>query len=310
MAYLQFIDTPINWPDSSQVLVVKKGAGINQLSRQWEKEQVISSRVYLRLMSELNPSLKNVKVGEYWIDENETPFSLLSKLTKGEVIQYAFTIVEGTNSYQVLQQLGKNAVLTQDVKNDPAEVLKQLPIDATSIEGWFYPDTYHFPRGFSSLELLKRATQRMQQVLAEEWQTRALDLPYKNSYEALIMASIIEKETGIAAERERIAGVFVRRLQKRMRLQTDPTVIYGIGPDFNGDITFKDLRTATPYNTYVIKGLPPTPIAMPGRAAIHAALNPADGDELYFVATGDGGHYFSATLEEHNRAVRKYQLKK
>jgi UPF0755 protein len=174
------------------------------------------------------------------------------------------------------------------------------------IEGWLFPDTYFYSKGDSVTKLFKRAITKMQKVLAEEWQTKAEGLPYKNPYEALIMASIIEKETGISGERNKIAGVFVRRLNRRMKLGTDPTVIYGIGPSFNGDITFKDLRTKTPYNTRIIKGLPPTPIAMPSRASINAALHPENGDSLYFVADGSGGHYFSKTLEEHNRAVRRY----
>jgi UPF0755 protein len=177
-------------------------------------------------------------------------------------------------------------------------------------EGRFFPDTYYYTRGMSDVQLLQRAYQTMTQFLARAWQERDPDLPYQKPYEALIMASIIEKETGAPDERRQIAGVFVRRLQKHMRLQTDPTVIYGIGADFDGNLRRRDLTTDTPYNTYRRRGLPPSPIAMPGAEAIIAALHPDDSDKLYFVARGDGSHYFSATIEEHNRAVRKYQLKR
>lgn len=310
LAFREFIDTPISWQEDQKILVVERGQGINHLAKKWYQDGIISNEFYLKLFARLYPEFKQVKVGEYTIEPGETPRSLLTKIKDGKVIQYSFTIVEGTNKWQLIELLKQDTNLTFDLSEDSSERLKQLGIDWSNIEGWFYPDTYYFSKGASALALLKRANKKMIEVLDQEWQKRALDLPYNTPYEALIMASIVEKETGIASERDLIAGVFNRRLKKKMRLQTDPTIIYGIGPDFNGDITYKDLRTATPYNTYVIKGLPPTPIAMPGRAAIHAALNPADGTALYFVATGDGGHYFSDTLDEHNRAVRKYQLKK
>ena len=306
LAFQKFIEQPLKF-DEQKSFVVSPGQTAISVAKKLSADEIASNYYYLRLLIQLNPELAEIKKGEYLLDKNETPVNFFRKLTAGKVIQYPFTIIEGMNSHQVLEQLAQTKFLKDDWKQDNlAAVLK---IESSSIEGWLYPDTYHFSKNSSALALLKRSVEAMQNALHEEWQNRASDLPYKTPYEALIMASIIEKETGIASERDMIAGVFVRRIKKNMRLQTDPTVIYGIGPDFNGDITYKDLRTATPYNTYVIKGLPPTPIAMPSRASIHAALNPADGEWLYFVATGDGGHKFSRTLQEHNQALKAYLRK-
>ena len=189
------------------------------------------------------------------------------------------------------------------------EIMIKLELAGIHHEGQFLPDTYHFPKQLTDIEFLKRAHSSLQSVLNEEWANRATGLLYENSYEALIMASIVEKETGQASERKQIAGVFIRRLEKRMRLQSDPTVIYGMGDKYKGNIRKQDLLRDTPYNTYRRRGLPPTPIALPGRDAIHAALHPTEGNALYFVSRGDGRHQFSATLKEHNNAVIKYQLK-
>jgi UPF0755 protein len=210
----------------------------------------------------------------------------------------------------VLDALKQDPVITHTLQApDARQLMLELELDKAHAEGWFFPDTYHFVRGTTDKDLLQRAYASMRSQLEEQWQQREEGLPYRRPYEALIMASIIEKETGIPEEREQIAGVFVRRLQKGMRLQTDPTVIYGIGESYDGNIRLRDLRTDTPYNTYTRSGLPPTPIAMPGLAAIRAALHPAAGDSLYFVASGGGAHVFSSTLEQHNEAVIKYQLK-
>ena len=222
---------------------------------------------------------------------------------------YSFTIVEGWNYRDLLDALhASEAVVASMTDEDWPGLLADLGAQALHPEGHFLPETYWFPRGTTDRELLSQAYAHMQQALTEEWQARDEAAVVGSPYEALILASIVEKETARADERPRIAGVFTRRLQKRMRLQTDPTVIYGIGPGFNGNLTRKDLRTDTPYNTYTRHGLPPTPIAMPGRAAINAALNPASGNELYFVATGlgDGSHRFSATKAEHDAAVAEY----
>jgi UPF0755 protein len=311
--YREFLKQPIKFPTEVRALTLQKGSNINRLAKQLVKQGSIEYQWHLKLFAHLNPELKRLKAGEYQLDAMMLPESFLEKLTNGVVIQYSFTIIEGQTSFQVLEHLQNKPRLTFDkllmkigsnsYKASP--LMKRLELTSSNIEGWLFPDTYYFSQGDSAFSITQRATSKMKQVLEEEWQQRDQNLPYKNAYQALIMASIIEKETGIASERAKIAGVFVRRLNKKMRLGTDPTVIYGIGPTFNGDITSKDLKTRTPYNTRIIKGLPPTPIAMPSRESINAALHPESGDSYYFVADGTGGHYFSETLKEHNLAVRR-----
>ena len=240
-----------------------------------------------------------------------TAKSLLTLWEKGEVVQYSLTLVEGWTFRQVRAALGKQAKLEQTLSNlSDSEVMAKLGHPGVFPEGRFFPDTYRYVRGMTDAELLKQAYNRLDTVLQEEWEKRAADVPYVDPYQALIMASLVEKETGVPQERGQIAGVFVRRLQQGMLLQTDPTVIYGLGDRYNGKITRAFLKEATPYNTYVIAGLPPTPIAMVGREAIHAAMNPVAGSSLYFVARGDGSHVFSDDLEAHNAAVKEFQLKR
>ncbi len=303
--YRNFVKQPIHFIGSERSLILTPGSGINSLAKQLQTKGLIKYPVYLKLLAKINPGFKNLKAGEYRLRSNMTPEQLLTQLSLGHVIQYAFTIIEGQTAYEILNNIQSETRLSPLNPSEPAKLLSVLQIDSSNLEGWFYPETYYFTKGESALSVLKRATKDMQQVLRQEWQQRALDLPYDSAYQALIMASIIEKETGIASEREQIAGVFVRRLRKKMRLQTDPTIIYGIGPTFNGDITWRDKKTATAYNTYIIKGLPPTPIAMPSQGAIYAALHPAAGSSLYFVADGTGGHYFSETYAEHELAVKR-----
>jgi UPF0755 protein len=233
----------------------------------------------------------------------------MNQFTSGDVLLYSFTIVEGWNQWELLRALHAHPQIDAQIsEEDWPALLEELGAETGHPEGLFLPETYRFPRNTSDRTVLKQAYRLMQTVLSEEWPDRAADAPVASPYEALVLASIVEKETARADERNRIAGVFARRLEKRMRLQTDPTVIYGIGPGFNGNLTRRDLRTDTPYNTYTRGGLPPTPIAMPGRDAIRAALHPAPGDELYFVATGlgDGSHKFSETKAEHDAAVAEY----
>ena len=238
-----------------------------------------------------------------------TPAELLDTLVRGDVRQYSFTIVEGWTYRELLRAIADHEALeVTTAYEDWPGVLEALEAEFDSPEGLFLPETYRFPRGTTDVDLLKQAYSLMQSALAEEWEGRASGLPLATPYEALTLASIIEKETALASERPLIAGVFVRRLEKRMRLQTDPTVIFGLGESFDGNLTRSHLRTDTPYNTYTRRGLPPGPIALPGRAAINAALNPAPGETLYFVATGlgDGSHKFSVTNAEHEAAVAEY----
>ncbi|MAV75508.1 MAG: hypothetical protein CL691_02645 [Cellvibrionales bacterium] len=261
-----------------------------------------------------------LKAGEYRLPKQASPAQIMAILDRGVSIQAGITFIEGENYRQMMRRLGEHKGFMALVKDAPASaiindqrlVLSSYAIDLMpeqlSYEGWYLPDTYFYDQHRPSLMFLNRAHQAMIEVLKSEWAIRQPDLPYESPYEALIMASLIEKETAVGSERAQIAGVFVRRLNKRMRLQTDPTVIYGLGAGFDGNLRRADLRRDSPYNTYTRHGLPTTPIAMPGRAAIHAALNPASGDALYFVAKGDGSHYFSSTLEEHQRAVRRYQI--
>lgn len=309
--YQRFMSTPIEADKAGDVFNVERGSNLSQISQRLYQQNISPlPSLYLDIYGRLKGLANQVKAGEYRLEAGMTLPELLDRIVDGDVVQYQFTIVEGMTTQQLLLALRSVPHVVNTIESDDeAELLSIIDADVPHAEGWFLPETYHFPSGTTDKAFLKRAYQSMQKALEQAWQNRADDLPYETPYEALIMASIIEKETGIAEERPQIAGVFVRRLEKGMRLQTDPTVIYGIGADYDGNIRRKDLRTDTPYNTYTRHGLPPTPIALPSRESIEAALNPADGDSLYFVATGkDGRHYFSSTLQEHNKAVRRYQL--
>jgi len=290
---------------------VARGTSFGAMTSQLEAAGLINQPIYFRLHAKLNKLQGKIKAGEYQFDSGVTPEDLLNSIVRGDTVKYYFTIVEGSNFRQLKASLLKNDILKQDINdlsND--DLLQRLGVNQQHPEGLFLAETYQIERGMSALSLLKRANRSLMQELEKGWQEKAAKLPYKSSYQALTMASIVEKETGVASERPRIAGVFVRRLNLGMRLQTDPTVIYGMGEAYKGNITRKDLRKPTAYNTYVIKGLPPTPIAMVGREAINAALHPEMGKWLYFVAKGDGSHQFSTNLRDHNNAVRKYQLKR
>lgn len=305
-----WLHTPIATISRGQSIDVPKGTSLYRVAAKLNSDGVLEwPRVWVQYAK--LKSLTLIKAGEYQITAGVSPVDILHQLHAGNVVKYHVTLVEGLTAQQYLQYLQLQPKLIHKVEASPTEaLLKQLNLDGAHAEGWFFPDTYQFIKGDSDADILTRAFNKMQQVLQEEWLQRAENLPYKTPYDALIMASIVEKETGVGYERDMIAGVFVRRLEKNMRLQTDPTVIYGMGDSYSGNLRRSDLKTPTPYNTYTNKGLPPTPIAMPGREAIYAALHPAAGSELYFVARGDGTHQFSDTLEEHEKAVQQYQKKR
>lgn len=290
---------------------IKPGASLTAVAYALQRQQVLEHPRYLLWAARWQGKADQIQAGEYGFGPGATVKQLLDKITRGDVIQYPLTIIEGWNIHQLMAYMAGLEDLEQTLLGmDPATIMARLEKPDEHPEGRFFPDTYYYTRGMTDVQILRRAYQAMERFLGQAWQERASGLPYKSAYEALTMASIIEKETGLASERGEIAGVFVRRLQKRMRLQTDPTVIYGIGKHFDGNLRRRDLKADTPYNTYRRHGLPPSPIAMPGADSIIAALHPVEGHALYFVARGDGSHYFSATNAEHNRAVRKYQLKR
>lgn len=306
----RWLNQPLNVPAEGHYYQLSPGGNLGSLTRDLARQEILDKPQWLRIYARLT-QVGRIQAGEYRLEPGLTPLGLLEKLQKGDVVMHQITLVEGWTYAQALAAIQAREELVHLLSDlTLEEQAKRLGLPGSHPEGWFFPDTYTFARGSSDLDLLKRAHLRMRQLLDELWEKRADNLPYKNPYEALIMASIIERETGAPWERDQVAGVFVRRLQKGMRLQTDPTVIYGMGSQYQGRITRKDLNQSTPYNTYVIQGLPPTPIALPGRASLEAALNPAEGSALYFVAKGDGTSHFSSTLEEHNRAVRRYQLRR
>jgi UPF0755 protein len=304
-----FLDTPVVLDNGGVSFTIEPGTSFGSVADALQQTGIVTSADMLSIYARWTDQAGRVQAGDYFIADGASARQILEQFTSGAVQLYSFTIIEGWNRWDLLRELQSHPHLDASLTDEdwPA-LLEQLGAETTHPEGLFLPETYHFPNNTSDRTVLRQAFELLQVTLAEEWAGKSESSIVDSPYEALILASIIEKETARADERQRIAGVFTRRLEKRMRLQTDPTVIYGIGRDFNGNLTRKDLQTATPYNTYTQRGLPPTPIAMAGRAAIHAALHPADGEELYFVATGiaDGSHKFSATKEEHDDAVAAY----
>ena len=304
------LQQPLNLTQE-QLLDVPSGASPTGVLNRLQADGVIKDAFWLRLYWRFNLAGQSLHSGEYRMTPGMDAKSLLALWQKGEVVQYSLTLVEGWNFRQVRAALAKQAKLEQTLTNlSDSELMARIGHPNVFPEGRFFPDTYRYVRGMTDVELLKQAYNRLDDVLKDEWDKRAVGVPYADPYQALIMASLVEKETGVPQERGQIAGVFVRRLQQGMLLQTDPTVIYGLGERYNGKITRAFLKEATPYNTYVISGLPPTPISMVGREAIHAAMNPVPGNSLYFVARGDGSHVFSADLDAHNAAVKEFQLKR
>lgn len=310
----RYFDQPLQIDGDSEVMLLERGTGFSTMVNQAAARGWLSQPQVLKITARLLPSMADVRAGEYRIPAGTTVGQWLAMMRNGEVVRHHVTFVEGWTLKQLLAQLQSSPALAPETLTAGRELWAQLGIKqplADHPEGLFFPDTYDFHRGDSPSTLLRRAYQRMETVLMDEWAQRQANLPLKTPYEALILASIIEKETGVPEERGEIAGVFIRRLQKGMRLQTDPTIIYGMGERYRGNIRSRDLRdTTNPYNTYRISGLPPTPIALAGREAIHAALQPEAGNSLFFVAKGDGSHYFSATLAEHEAAVKRYQLRR
>lgn len=305
-----FATKPLALKASPTEFTIKTGSTLRTTSSQIEAAGVGMSAWQFTVLGRALGKAAEIKAGSYEVTQGITPLKLLEKLTRGDVTQTDIVLQEGWTFRQFRAALDAHAHIRHDTAGlSEREIMEKLGADGRA-EGRFFPDTYLFAKGSSDLDILKRSLHQMDKVLSAEWSSREDGLPYASSYEALIMASIVEKETGQASERAQIASVFLNRLKRGMLLQTDPTVIYGLGEQFDGNLRKRDLVADGPYNTYTRAGLPPTPIAMPGLASIHAVLHPATTDMLYFVARGNGSSQFSRTLDEHNRAVAKYQLRK
>lgn len=308
---IYFSSTPISLEEEVMEFDIRAGSSLRKISEQLVDQGALSESLSFMVLVRLMGKAGEVKAGNYLIEDGTTPYDLFVTITSGKTTQASITFIEGWTFQQMRDVMMKNESIKHiTIAYTDEQILENIGASETHPEGLFFPDTYFFSKGMTDQEILKRAYLAMQTRLNDAWERREPGLPYKKPYEALIMASIIEKETGRADERKTIAGVFTNRMRIGMRLQTDPTVIYGMGENFDGNIRRKDLQADTPYNTYTRGGLPPTPIAMPGLASIEAALNPAKTKALYFVGKGDGSHAFSSTLAEHNRAVVKYQLRR
>lgn len=307
------IDTELNvTPMLSSPIVdleIKSGQNFYQLTEQLHQQGIAPAPVWNRLIAWKHPELTQIKVAEYELKQGMSYGDILKLLTTGQGKQYSIRFLEGWTLQQFIHEISNNRTLEKDIELTAHAISDLLNISPQLAEGWLFPDTYQYPKASKVSNLLKLMHQRMQHELNNAWLSRAVDVNLDSAYELLIMASIIEKESALAEERSIISGVFNRRLAKGMRLQTDPTVIYGMGEAYEGNIRRKDLKQMTPYNTYRINGLPPTPIAMPSLGSLKAAAHPAAGSSLYFVSRGDGSHVFSDTLEQHTKAVRKYQIK-
>ncbi len=312
--YHRYLEQPVSFPAANTTFTIERGWSAKRVSLELEQQGIIEKRYWFDLYARLSKKAGGIKTGEFALTGPLTVPQLFDTFVKGQTRQYSHSIIEGSNWKQMLARLSSSTDLKHTLSDAALQsetaLMEVLGFAELHPEGLFFADTYSFPAGSTDLEYLRRAKRTMDAVLNEEWLARQDNLPLETPYEALILASIVEKETALAAERPLIAGVFLSRLNKKMRLQTDPTVIYGMGDSYAGNIRRKDLTTDTPYNTYTRSGLPPTPIAMVGREAIHAVLHPESTTALYFVARGDGSHQFSDTLEQHNAAVRKYQLKR
>jgi UPF0755 protein len=309
--FRRFSNAPLNVTAQGESIDVSRGSSFRNIVGELRQRHLTDANsVYWRVLAEQMRVAGKLHAGEYALPVGITPRQLLANMAAGKVLQRLFTIVDGWTFDELRQALAQTEKLNHDSAGlDGAAIMQKLGAPGEAPEGRFLPETYAYVKGDSDLDILKRAHVAMVRTLATLWPARAKDLPLTTPYEALILASIVEKETGRPEERARIAGVFVRRLQNHMLLQTDPSVIYGMGASYAGNIRKGDLSADTPYNTYTRPGLPPTPIALPGKPALEAALHPAAGNALYFVARGDGGHVFAGTLAEHNRNVDCYQRK-
>ena len=306
-----FATQPVKLPQVPFEFTVRTGSGLKAVSRQLADAGVFPEEHSFWILARALGRTPAIHAGTYRLEQPLTPLELLDKLARGDVALIELRFIEGTTLRQWLAQLAQEPRVRQTLAGKtPAEVAALLGVPESSAEGWLFPSTYRFAPGIADIDVLRHAYAVMKKRLEESWAAREPGLPLATPYQALILASIVEKETGVAAERAQIASVFVNRLRRGMRLQTDPTVIYGMGESFDGNIRKRDLTTDTPWNTYTRDGLPPTPIAMPGAGSLAAVSQPAQTELLYFVGKGDGTHYFSRTLEEHNRAVAKYQLKR
>lgn len=303
-----YVHHPLALPATPFEFTLKPGSSLKSIAREMKQAGLLGQAWPFVWLGRLHGSSGQLKAGQYSLDRDVSPMELLQIITRGEVIQSQTSIIEGWTFRQLRAALNANPDIAHDTFNlTDTEILQRIGAPESHPEGLFFPDTYKFAAGSSDLALLGSAYQTMQQRLQEVWATRDPDLPLQTPYEALILASIVEKETGTADDRAMIAGVFMNRLRRGMLLQTDPTVIYGLGETFDGNLRKRDLLADTAYNTYIRGGLPPTPIALPGLAALQATLHPAQTDALYFVARGDGSSHFSNSLTEHNRAVNQYQ---
>ena len=306
--FKDYADRPLSSDSKEVTLTIPPGMSFKDVTQELFRHGLIKQKLTWDIFGRLSGATNAIKAGEYSFSTSLTPGQLLNKLVRGDTIQFSLTVIEGWTFKQLWAAVKQHDKIAHTVSS-PEELLAKFDLKNQHPEGWFYPDTYHFPAGMTDVEFFQRAFQYMLKVLDEEWTNRKTDTLLKSPEEVLTLASIIEKETSVEDERTLVAAVFTTRLKRGMRLQTDPTVIYGMGESYDGNISRKDLKTDTPYNTYLHKGLPPTPIALPSRASIAAALNPADSEVVYFVAKVDGTHHFSSTYEEHREAVIKYQLK-
>lgn len=309
----EFVKTPVN-VQADQLLTIERGTTGSKLAALFEQETLIDDGKLLPYLLKLKPELNKIKAGTYSLENVKTVQDLLDLLNSGKEVQFNVKWIEGKTFKDWRKDLENAPHLVQTLKdksNEEIFTLLDLPdvgrnLELKNVEGWLYPDTYNYTPKSTDLELLKRSAERMKKALNKAWNERDEDLPLANPYEMLILASIVEKETGIATERAKVASVFINRLKAKMKLQTDPTVIYGMGENYTGNIRKKDLEMSTPYNTYVIDGLPPTPISMPSETSLQAVAHPEKTEFYYFVADGSGGHKFTRDLNEHNKAVQEY----